>query len=537
MPKHRMVIILKYAEGIMELVKKEIQTSMLRASKYTQLTVDEDFNVPDAMKDIEKVITYRGNVVIEEVLMEEGKAKIAGIVYFSLLYKAAPEGENDWNEICSYDGEIPFQDTVNVDGALRSDKGEVRAYLEDFTISMINSRKFSVRGLIGNALLCYGELNSQTVTRIENGQGIECHYTELAMTKMNVNRKEMLRFKEEFEMPRSKPNIDRIIWHSFALRDIETRSSAGKIFIRGEMELFVIYHSEENELPYQYLSMNREFGQEIEAEDIGEDMISDVTLCLGKGSASVHPDADGEPRNIMVEYVLEAGIKGYQDEKFTIINDMFSPTAELSMEQEHCRLENLLLHNNAKTRVTGKERLRGSSAKILQVCSADGDVEIDNVKIGTDSLTAEGVVRACVVYISDEEDNQFASWNVEIPFEYTMDASELPPDASVRLVPSLDQISIQLLGIDEIEIRAVININLTVFDMIDEDFITGMEILPIDEEKKEQVPGMVGYIVQPGDNLWSIARKFYSTIDSIREINELENEEIQAGDKLIVVKS
>ena len=42
----------------MELVKKEIQTSMLRASKYTQLTVDEDFKVPDAMKDIEKVITY-----------------------------------------------------------------------------------------------------------------------------------------------------------------------------------------------------------------------------------------------------------------------------------------------------------------------------------------------------------------------------------------------------------------------------------------------------------------------------------------------
>ncbi len=520
----------------MELVKKEIHTSVLRASKYTQLTVDEAFNVPDALKDMDKIITCQGNAVVEEVMMEENKAQVSGVLYFSFLYRAPVAEDAEWNEICSYSGEIPFQDTINIDGAKKSDHGEVRSYLEDFTIEMIHSRKFSVRGLIGNALLCFGDMSGEAVTRLENAAGIECHYTELAMTEMAVNRRELLRLKEEFELPRSKPNIERIIWHSFALRDVEIRSSAGKIFIRGEAELFVIYRSEEESLPYQYLNLTREFGEEIQAEDFTDDMISDITLTLGKGNVAIQPDADGEPRNLIAEYNLTAIIKAYQDEKFTLINDMYSTSAELALESTACRTETLLLHNNAKTRVTGRERLRGSNARILQVCSADGDVQIENVKIGSDSLTAEGTIRANVIYISDEEDNQFASWNVELPFEYTLDASKLPEDASVRLAPTLDQMSIQLLGIDEIEIRAVININLCVFSVQNVNLIHGISLLPIDEEKKEQVPGITGYIVQPGDNLWSIARRFYSTLDSIRTVNELSDDEIQPGDKLLIVK-
>ena len=32
--------------------------------------------------------------------------------------------------------------------------------------------------------------------------------------------------------------------------------------------------------------------------------------------------------------------------------------------------------------------------------------------------------------------------------------------------------------------------------------------------------GMIGYIVQPGDNLWSIAKKYRMSIERIREVNQ-----------------
>ena len=59
----------------------------------------------------------------------------------------------------------------------------------------------------------------------------------------------------------------------------------------------------------------------------------------------------------------------------------------------------------------------------------------------------------------------------------------------------------------------------------------------IDEAKKAAQPGIVGYVVQPGDTIWTIAKKYYASIDSIKQLNELESEQISAGDRLLIVKS
>ena len=63
---------------------------------------------------------------------------------------------------------------------------------------------------------------------------------------------------------------------------------------------------------------------------------------------------------------------------------------------------------------------------------------------------------------------------------------------SIRINPSVDQITAQMLNSDEVEIKAVINMNVTVFAPGSVDVITDMNILPIDWNKKAAMPGMVG---------------------------------------------
>ena len=58
----------------------------------------------------------------------------------------------------------------------------------------------------------------------------------------------------------------------------------------------------------------------------------------------------------------------------------------------------------------------------------------------------------------------------------------------------------------------------------------------MDVQKLQKMPGIVGYIVQSGDTLWKIAKKFHTTVDNIIETNNLASENIKAGEKLILVK-
>ena len=69
------------------------------------------------------------------------------------------------------------------------------------------------------------------------------------------------------------------------------------------------------------------------------------------------------------------------------------------------------------------------------------------------------------------------------------------------------------------EVRAVISLDTFVLSeheisVLDQVSFTGEQIDPND------FPGMIGYIVQPGDNLWSIAKKYRMSIERIREVNQ-----------------
>ena len=55
-------------------------------------------------------------------------------------------------------------------------------------------------------------------------------------------------------------------------------------------------------------------------------------------------------------------------------------------------------------------------------------------------------------------------------------------------------------------------------------------------KKIQELPGIVGYIVQQGDSLWDIAKTYYTTPGRICELNGLESEEIKPGKRLIIMK-
>ena len=56
----------------MELIKKNIHMNRLKSRILTQLTLDDDFIVPDIKADIDDVITSQGEVVIDSLRATDG---------------------------------------------------------------------------------------------------------------------------------------------------------------------------------------------------------------------------------------------------------------------------------------------------------------------------------------------------------------------------------------------------------------------------------------------------------------------------------
>ena len=70
-----------------------------------------------------------------------------------------------------------------------------------------------------------------------------------------------------------------------------------------------------------------------------------------------------------------------------------------------------------------------------------------------------------------------------------------------------------------------------------EDILQEIQIGELDSQKLEKLPGFAIYFVKKGDTLWQIGKKYYVSVEKIKEINQLTSDEIKAGDRLLIVKT
>ena len=91
----------------MNLITKRVHMNRCNGREVKQLTLDRDFNVPDARPDALQIMKEQGEVQIEEVHMMEGKASVKGLLHFQILY--ASDGDIPVSEMT---GTIPFEETI-----------------------------------------------------------------------------------------------------------------------------------------------------------------------------------------------------------------------------------------------------------------------------------------------------------------------------------------------------------------------------------------------------------------------------------------
>ena len=100
----------------------------------------------------------------------------------------------------------------------------------------------------------------------------------------------------------------------------------------------------------------------------------------------------------------------------------------------------------------------------------------------------------------------------------------------------LEQLAVTMLDGEELDIKAVLQYQILVFATQDKELITDIRVNELDLNKLNELPGMVIYIAREGDTLWDIGRKYYVSIEQLKEVNELASEEISCGDKILVIK-
>ena len=514
----------------MEIKKKSVRALRVKSKASSQVTFDEDYNIPDIKPDMGRMIQSKGDMVMDEVRLSDGRAFLRGNLNVDLLYVGEDEGE-----IYSLSAKLPMEEIINLEGIAGGDKMCLKWEIEDLSLYVIHSRKLNIKAIV----TFYAVVDEPTEIRLPISVGdesVSVRKKKVCLMSLHVHKKDTMRVKEDIQLVSNRPNIRELLWHTIEARGIDLRPEDNVVKGKGELAIFVLYAGDDEGNPLQWMEYSLPFGGEVECPECRDELIPNIEVSMIHQGIEVKPDSDGEERIFQADVVLELDMKMYKEEEHDIVLDVYTPLKECVIHGKKEILDSLLVRNSSKCRLTDRVEVKETQGKVLQICHSMGRIKIDKSAIVEDGILVEGIVLLKVLYIIGNDDMPFYSMETMIPFTHVAEARGITKECTYFLQTDMEQLSTTMVDSNELEVKATVGINVLVLNSREEMIIEKVEEQPLDRNKIQNMPGITVYMTGEGDTMWDIAKRFYTTVDEICRINELEGDEVKPGQPLLLVK-
>lgn len=517
----------------MELEKYIVHNSVVKNIVETQISFDQDFNVPDSRPDIERIINKRGTVQVDNVRINDGKAQVAGVLTAAVLYLG--------DEAACMTGSMEFMESINAEVESADEKVQCDTRLEDLIVRVVNSRKINVRAVITVKL--YSEKYEDVELPYECAapdSGLQVKKENIGYAQLTVNSTDSLRIRCNVDIPKSSPDIAEIVWDEVDVCPVAFHMTDSGINAEVLVNIFAIYRSTDGIMMWHESQEN--VTQTVDVSGASADAVCFVSCRQQSGNVQIRPDADGEDRVLEAEAVCELGIHAYEEKNHEIVTDCYIPAGEAIAVTSQAKLLKLMTHNNTRCRAAGM--LKTDTGAIGDICSCRGQVKVQDISYEESNVEVNGTVDVNV--LCTDKSGMLYCVKGEIPFGQKIEVRGMEDfckmggkkaEEVISLMMNADLEKINAVkASDGIEVKASAALDVIVFGSTKRDIIDDIRIQEADKAEYMSLPLITGYIVKPGDTLWSIAKSHHTTADDIKTCNTLKGEEVNAGDRLILMK-
>lgn len=513
----------------MEQLKKTIRKNVAGRRMTDQFYVDGDVNVPDSKNDIGRIVYSQGKLKVDDMKTVENYVRVSGKVLYQILY-VIDDGEQ---RMSSLQGKLPFEEMVYTEeepgGTIFLKEGSV-----ELSVSLIHSRKVSLKAMVELELVSEAEEEDVLTLDVEEEPGLYRRWEPREILKLHTVKKDTYRIKEEFTLPGTREIIGNVLLSEVSQRKLDTRIGTDEILLRGELLVFVLYESLDGKT--DWIEQTVPYEGRMECPGAEDTMYHHLTGGIADENIDVRMDEDGEMRIIGVEATMEVRMAVYSEEKMDILKDIYSLKQTLRPEREETEVSRLILQKLSKYKLAEQLSIPELRSEILQICHTGGNLKIEHTEIVSDGIMVEGILHICFLYVKADDAAPFETWQGMVPFTHVIECSGITADMQYDIGGILEQLNVGPLGNGQAEVKASVGFQVFLRKPEVIQNIRAIEAEPLDMEQLSRAPGIVGYIVKEGDELWDLAKRYHTTTEGIKSVNGLENDSLKPGEKMLIFK-
>lgn len=511
-----------------KLKKEKLQIGDIVCQKYSQTAVECDVIVPDINPDIKNVLEVSGYISVSDKSIRQNKAYIHGCVNITALY--APDGDTI-SAVKSLSVSQEFNHTVDINNC-ESGVLAVEAEPESFGYSLINSRKIGLRCTIGINVKLTQQKELEIATCADDDNiCVRCDSIRLCCPIINSENR--ISVKEQLELPSNKPSMAEILKTSVFPQSVELSLIEDKAVANGQLKICTFYISADDG-SVQFTEHSVPFNEILDIMGAEEDMNGEIEYSVSDLYSEIRDDTDGEPRIIGIDICLCASVRGIKICEYNIINDAYSTSGDTELVSNNCSVEALMDNTTAQITHKAPISLPEGYPEILQICDICCSAAVERISAENGEITVFGKLKSNVLYISQSEEQPLCSFESTSDFSHTMTVPGANQNTVCDTRIFTEHVSYTLSGSDGIDLRAVLGLSIRSFK--NEDILIVNDIKITKPEGDVKKPCITIYFVQHGDSLWSIAKRFKTTVSEIVSCNNLTSETLHTGQQIKICR-
>ena len=500
-----------------ETIKDSLTLNQIIGQKRESFVVEEDCIVPDVKPDILNIISASGIVCIYKKEIMDEKIRLDGCVNTYIMYLA----DTEENQVRSLNTNIDFTQMIDVEKIKSEMNLDANVVLKGIEAHVLNGRKLHVKAILEIDAKVSSNENIEYAKEINNLRDVQCLNKEIKINSLIGTGNTKIYAKDTINIDEAD-NLVEVMRADVRITNRDVKTSYNKILIKSDLQVKIIYLTEDNRINIKEATIP--VVGFIDLPNISEEHTCNVKYEIK--NIIIKPN-NVEEHSIYVEAEIEVYCEAYENKNLEMIQDLYSPTHELKFSKK-----NIKVTQNQNT------RKQTYNIKEKQVIPEIGSRKIYDVEVQP-IIEEQTILNDRIIYDGDLKLNFLYAGNVGIetkeislPFSYTMDFEGINSNNNVDTVIEIEAQNFVVMPDESIEIR--VDLGFTAISGKDGNVSIIDEITEAEDRSTCQY-SMIIYFVKPGDTLWSIAKKFGSTVEDISRVNGIENSEnLQIGKQLYI---
>lgn len=514
----------------LELVKESIKINQIVGEDSTQAVIESDIIVPDAKPDVARILLLDGDVHFNRLETVQDKVIVEGVIRYNIIYVS----DEDEASIKSINTAVNFSEDLNIAGTRQGMDCKVKCDVEHIQHEILNSRKISTQAIIRLNGRVVNEIDKQIVNDLAGVNNVQILRKDFDINCYVGRGESVTSVSESMEVPAGKPSIRELLRTDIKIGNREYRITDNKIIAEGELNVSTLYIGDDESGSMQSMEHSIPFTQFVDLPGINEDGRVELDYDIIDSSFEPEEDSDGELRFLKGEIELNIKAEGYARRVVGIIEDAFSPRSKMDIEKQPFIVEEFIGESKSQLILKDSLVLDDESPEISEVFNMLAKPVLSEYRVEGNKVVMEGVVKNSVLYLADNDENPVFSYEQEIPFRHTVELEGLTSDMSCKISLDIEHCNYSMISAREVETRLILDVNTGAINRVSIPVIEKIVESPIDDKRFESQPSITIYFAQPGDTLWKIAKRYYSTLDDIRKLNNLDDDTIKPGQQILI---